>query len=60
MLGDEVCPECHGRPNTLGIFPGFIKRRCKDCGHAWVEPPPPRPRVEIVKGGYVRFNDPPR
>jgi len=40
-----ACPSCQARYNVTGMRPGMVAR-CKGCGTALIDPPPPRgPRV---------------
>lgn len=50
------CDECAGEVQYINNNRGFCTKKCPKCGHRWTEEIP-KPAVEIVKGGWVRFND---
>jgi hypothetical protein len=58
MLADELCPECHGRPSVKQTHADRIRKRCRDCGHSWLEEPTAEPLFRLVgRGGWVRLRE---
>ena len=34
---DTLCPECKGPYNLLTAHRTVLRKRCRDCGHVWLE-----------------------
>jgi Zn ribbon nucleic-acid-binding protein len=38
MIADELCPNCHGKPELQFVKLDRLVKQCSDCGHRWNEP----------------------
>jgi hypothetical protein len=55
MLADELCPECHGKPEIILLRKEYLQKRCSDCKHEWFEE---RSQIEkeesiVREGSYI-------